>query len=118
MNGEVRIRGAVPVLASLDIERSVAFFVEHLGFTRVYAAAGSYGIVERDGQAVHFWACTERHIAENTSCRLRVSGVDTLYEQVAPRGIVHPNGPLQDTPWGTREFTVVDPDGNAVVFVE
>lgn len=25
---------------------------------------------------------------------------------------------LQDEPWGTRDFTVLDPDGNAVTFAE
>jgi len=31
---------------------------------------------------------------------------------------VHPNGPLADTPWGTREFTVLDPHRNCVAFFQ
>ena len=35
---------ATPALASLDIQRSVEFFVVHLGFSRVHVDSGRYGI--------------------------------------------------------------------------
>ena len=109
---------AIPLLASLDIGRSVAFYVEKLGFVPVFAEAGVYGIVARDDCEIHFWACTDRHIAENTGCRINVAGIDALYEAALARNIVHPNGALAAKPWGSREFTVLDPDGNAVAFAE
>jgi hypothetical protein len=31
---------------------------------------------------------------------------------------VHPHAPLRDPWWGTREFGVLDPDGNLVTFYE
>jgi hypothetical protein len=31
---------------------------------------------------------------------------------------VHPNGKIGDMWWGTREFAVLDPDGNLVAFYE
>ena len=40
-----RYLSATPVLASLDIQRSVDFYVRTLGATAVHAQAGSYGIV-------------------------------------------------------------------------
>jgi RimJ/RimL family protein N-acetyltransferase len=113
-----RLLSATPVLASLDIPRSVEFFCTKLGFAAVHAEPGVYGIVTRDGVQVHFWACSERAIAESTSCRLRVSGIDTFYAQVESTGIVHPRAPLAAKPWGTREFGIVDPDGNLVTFVQ
>lgn len=109
---------ATPVLASLDIPRSVDFFCAKLGFTAVRAEPGVYGIVTRDGVQIHFWACADRAIAEATSCRVRVRGVDRLYAQVEPLGIVHPRAPLAATPWGTREFGVLDPDGNLITFAQ
>jgi catechol 2,3-dioxygenase-like lactoylglutathione lyase family enzyme len=107
-----------PVLASLDIERSVAFYCSRLGFTRVHVQQGNYGIVARGAVQIHFWACTEPHIAENTSCRVRVEGIDRLLAECRAFAIVHPNAPLQARPWGTREFGVLDPDGNLVTFAE
>lgn len=77
-----------------------------------------WGIVARDGVHLHFWPCTERHIAENTSCRIRVTDIDALHRELAPRQVIHPNAPLQAKPWGTREFGVLDPDGNLLTFAE
>lgn len=109
---------ATPVLASLDIERSAKFFEDRLGFSRVHVDPGIYGVVTRGQVAIHFWACSDRRIAEATSCRIRVEGIDQLYARCLSEGIVHPNAPLQRKPWGTIEFGVLDPDGNLVTFHE
>jgi catechol 2,3-dioxygenase-like lactoylglutathione lyase family enzyme len=109
---------ATPVLASLDIQRSVEFFRSRLGFSVLHAQQGVYGVVSRDAVSIHFWACPERRIAEHTSCRVRVDDVEHLFAECLAGGIVHPNAPLQDKPWGAREFGVVDPDGNLITFAQ
>lgn len=109
---------ATPVLASLDIERSVAFFVSKLGFVKVHVAQGEYGIVSNGPVEIHFWACQDRSIAEATGCRVRVSGIKDLHARCASQAIVHPNAPLGTKPWGTKEFAILDPDGNLVTFHE
>lgn len=109
---------ATPVFASLDIERSVEFFCSKLGFVRVYAAQDTYGIVSSGSVSIHFWACTDRRIAEATGCRIGVQGVQALFAQCVSHGIVHPNAPLAKTPWGNLEFGILDPDGNLVTFHE
>jgi len=60
----------------------------------------------------------ESFIAGTASCSIEVSGVDELYEQCKAREIVHPNAHVGDTEWGTREFGILDPDGNLVSFWE
>ncbi|HPU51080.1 MAG TPA: GNAT family N-acetyltransferase [Burkholderiaceae bacterium] len=109
---------ATPALASLDISRSVDFFVAHLGFSRVHVDQGRYGIVEQGAVQIHFWACADRRIAQATSCRIRVAGIRSLFERCRSAGIVHPNAPLHVTAWGTHEFAVLDPDGNLITFHE
>lgn len=118
MNGDVGFVAAVPVLASLDIQRSVDFFASKLGFTIVYACPGEYGIVSRGAVNIHFWACDDRQIAEATGCRVSVANIRSLYAHCTGEGIVHPNSALSTTPWGNMEFAVLDPDGNLVTFVE
>jgi catechol 2,3-dioxygenase-like lactoylglutathione lyase family enzyme len=118
MSTDTRLIAATPALASLDIQRTIDFYCSHLGFMQVYAEQGAYGIVSRDSVSIHFWACTERHIAENTSCRVQVEGIDDYYARCVSFGIVHPKAALGARPWGTREFAIVDPDGNLVTFVE
>ncbi len=90
------------------IERTIAFYCSRLGFCCVYSDQGVYGIVSRDDVYNHFWACPDRHIAESTSCRVYVTGVDALYAELQPHGLVHPNAPLQDKPWGAREFGMLE----------
>ncbi|WP_082568792.1 VOC family protein [Rhizobacter sp. Root1221] len=109
---------ATPVLASLDIEKSVEFFCSKLGFSEIYAEQGSYGIVSSGLVSIHFWACSDRRIAEATGCRIGVQGIEELFERCSGHGIVHPNASLATAPWGNKEFGILDPDGNLVTFFE
>lgn len=118
MNADITFVVAVPVLASLDIQRSVEFFASKLDFTIQYVSQGAYGIVSRGNVHIHFWACGDRRIAEATGCRLSVLNIESLYAHCTSQEIVHPNGPLNTTPWGNREFAILDPDGNLVTFFE
>lgn len=118
MSASAEYIAAVPVLASLDIERSAEFFAVKLGFMKVHVAQGGYGIVANGPVEIHFWACTDRHIAQATSCRVQVRGIQRLYDQCKGHAIVHPKAPLQTKPWGTKEFAILDPDGNLVTFYE
>jgi catechol 2,3-dioxygenase-like lactoylglutathione lyase family enzyme len=109
-----RLLAAIPKLASLDIERSLAF-CENLGFTRV-GAYPDYGMVERDGVQIHFWLCQDPRIPAETACRIAVEGIEQLFEAYSEKGVIHPNGSLAVKPWGVSEFSVLDPDGNLITF--
>lgn len=118
MSGAIEFVAAVPVLASLDIRRSVDFFGDRLGFKVVYAAQGEYGIVSHGAVEIHFWACSDAAIPAATGCRVNVVNIDALYAHCVREQIVHPNGALHATPWGKREFSILDPDDNLVTFFE
>lgn len=116
---------AVPALPVSDERRAVAFFADVLGFDELRDAdGGGLGILRRDAVEVHVWVAdgsapgAERHLAGSASCRLQVTGVDELYEWCDAAGVVHPNAALSDQPWGTREFGVLDPDGNLIGLFE
>lgn len=109
-----RLISAIPKLASLDIERSLAFF-ERLGFER-RGSYPDYGIVLRDGVQIHFWLCTDPRVPRETGCGVAVDGIDALYEDYSTLGVIHPNGQLEDKPWGVREFSILDADGNLITF--
>lgn len=109
-----RLIAAIPKLASLDVERSLAFF-EGLGFGRK-GSYPDYGIVERDGVQIHFWLCTDARIPRETACRITVEGIEELFQTFSAKGVIHPNGSLALKPWGVWEFSVLDPDGNLVTF--
>ena len=116
-NGATTLLRTIPVLASLDLEATQRFYAERLGFSPVATLPG-YAIAGRDEVQIHFWLTEDRVFAENTSCRVIVSGVDALYEEMRRAGVVHPNGAIVDQPWGMREFAIVDGDGNLIWFAE
>ncbi len=112
-----RVERAIPVLASLDIGATQQFYGEKLGFATV-ARHPDYGIVERDGVQIHFWLTDDAAVPRATSCRVDVHGIDELHAEMRASGVVHPNGPLTDQPWGLREFAVLDGDGNMIKFAQ
>ncbi len=106
---------ACPILAALDIVAAAAWYREELGF-RIALQLEDYAIVERDGVELHFWKCDERHIAENTSCYIRVDDVDELQRQFAGLANGGRISHVQSREWGMREFYVWDPSGNLLRF--
>lgn len=108
------LKTAIPKLASLNIERSVKFF-EALGFERI-AVLPTVAMVTRDDVDIHFWLTDNPDIPNATGCRVNVGGIDALYQEYLPFDIIHPNDPLGDKPWGLREFSILDLDGNILTF--
>jgi hypothetical protein len=107
---------AIPKLASLDIQRSIAFF-EKLGFIKS-AHYPDYGIVQLDAVQIHFWLCADPAVPHATGCRINVSDIEALFANYSKLGVIHPNDPLSLKPWGLREFSILDIDGNLVTFSE
>ena len=130
----MKLLHAIPALPVKDIPRSVEFYRDKLEFSVVHQEDG-FAIVRRDAVEVHLWAArderwrtasgpspvvsgAESFIAGTASCRIGVTGVDELHRGLAHRGILHPKGQLADRPWGTREFAVLDLEGNLLTFFE
>lgn len=130
----MRLLQAIPALPVQDIAKSAAFYRDQLGFT-VHVEEEGFAILRQGPVDIHLWASSdeswhqrdaappivsgaESFIAGTASCRIGVEGVDELYNHCEPRGIVHPNGHLTDTDWETREFGVLDLEGNLITFFE
>ena len=109
---------AVPIIPARDIEASASWYRDELGFD-VFHMEREYGIVGRGESWIHFWGPSEIEPEDSmTMIRLGVRGIDEMYGHCQERGIVHPNDPLAEKPWGFREFSVTDHDGNLVTFFE
>lgn len=111
------LASAVPVLPARDLPLSVRFYERVLDL-RVRHQASDYAVLSLSGLELHLWSCQDDHVCHNSSCRINVRGIDELYERCRALKIIHPNAPLAEKPWGSREFAVLDPSGVLITFVE
>ncbi|HUQ39497.1 MAG TPA: VOC family protein [Acidimicrobiales bacterium] len=96
---------AVPILPVRDLDATMAFYGA-VGFTENYRDEG-YLILDRGTVQIHFT------LAEGTGMAyLRVPDADGFHSQFAAIGGVSRLDPVEDKPWGLREFAVADPSGN------
>lgn len=111
------LKHAVPILASLHADDTIAFYTQKLGFT-FHSNWDGYLIFSRDEIQVHLWPTSDEEIPKNTGCYVNVTNVDLLYKEFLPLDIVHPNGKLENKPWGMRQFSILDNNGNIIHFGE
>jgi catechol 2,3-dioxygenase-like lactoylglutathione lyase family enzyme len=130
----MKLLRAIPSLPVQSISKSAAFYRDQLGFT-VHVEEEGFAILRHGPVDIHLWASNdeswrernaaqpivsgaESFIAGTASCRIGVEEVDDLYQTFEPRGVMHPNGHISDTEWNTREFGVLDLEGNLITFFE
>ncbi len=116
---------ARPVLHVTDVDASLRFYEERLGFTRAWYfqedGKGYVAQVDRDGCAL-ILACTWPEKAgkglmfiamnlEPWSREAEIEAVDALRAELEGRG-----APVKDGWWGYRLLVVEDPDGNQLLF--
>ena len=109
-----------PILPSRDLDETRRFY-ERLGFRLWFGGREpwAYEIVSRGHLVVHFFPKPELSPGENDAgCYWRVKDADRMYAQFAglglPREGIPRLTPPEDTPWGMREFALLDPSGNLV----
>jgi hypothetical protein len=109
---------SVPIVPARDVEVTTGWYRDVLGY-EVFHVEREYGIVGRGESWIHFWGPSGIDPKDSmTMIRVGVSGIDELYADCSRRGIVHENAPLEEQPWGFREFSVRDADGNLVTFFD
>lgn len=108
---------AIPILPCRSIGATTGFY-RRLGFEGgAHDFDQNYAIFTRGTVELHFFAHPGLVPAESwAGCYLRVGDVQSLYEACLaselPRTGIPRLQPLEDKPWGLREFAVIDPDGN------
>jgi uncharacterized glyoxalase superfamily protein PhnB len=109
---------AIPQLPSRSIEKTLAFYAR-LGFEGEAVPGHAYAILERGSVEIHFFLHETLRPEESAfSCYLRVQDVATIYKDfcaanLPSKGIPRME-PLENKPWGMREFAVIDEDGTLI----
>jgi catechol 2,3-dioxygenase-like lactoylglutathione lyase family enzyme len=102
-----------PIMPTTDIRRSVDFY-QSLGFS--VTVHGDFVMTKRDGIELFLSLMPDHDPKRTASC---------VFVRVDDANILHahwhglPNAdirPLRDTDYRMREFAVIDPDGNLMLF--
>ena len=113
-----------PFLHVEDVAAAVRFFTDILGF-KTYIHVSDYAYVQREVAGIRIMRASQSEGERVPPGNRRfmyyidVEDVDGLYAELKPKldtlpaGHVH--GPI-DQSYGQREFMIVAPDGNLVVF--
>lgn len=109
---------ATAIFQVADLERSLSFYEEKLGFARdfVYGEPAFYAGLCRDKVGLHLNSIGENASRVGQGCLyIYCDEVDDYYGLLVERG-VEVTSPLDSQPYGMRDFQVSDPDGNLVCF--
>ncbi len=108
-----------PMLAAADMEETLAFYHDVLGFTPKMKSP-EYAIVERDGQTIHFMKAASEEVMRcvrgHTEIYIEVSNIASLWERVKTFKDRYKIRDLFDRDYGMTEFHIDDPNG-CLVFV-
>lgn len=119
----VTLNDVIPILDVKDMESSLHYYVQRLGFQvefRYVREPDNYAGVGRDNVHLHMqWQALqlfEEGRAGQLRLRIPVGDPDALLEELRGRGAFGEDVKVWDTPWGTREFGFRDLDGNGLSF--
>lgn len=123
----LRLRGLSPSLTATDLQRSIAFYRDVLGFVvgETWKESGVVAGVEIRAGAVSFYLNQDdfakgRDRKKGEGARLycrTAQDLDRVAAQIKERGGVLDREPT-DMPWGERVFMISDPDGFKLTFTQ
>jgi catechol 2,3-dioxygenase-like lactoylglutathione lyase family enzyme len=111
----MNLTGLTPILYASDFARSMDYFVDKLGFRKLWdwGTPPTFGGVGRDH--VELFLSLGAQGQPGTWMSVFVHDVDDLHEELVRRGAVIKSAP-EDKPWGMREMHVECPDGHILRF--
>ena len=121
-NSTPRLTSLAPQFLVDDLDRSIAYYRDALGFDFGKPWEGFYAIGMRDGLELHLKKAPKdteeqdrKHENEHLDAAAGVEGIERFSEQCVAKGakIIRP---LTSTDWGTRDFYIEDPDGYVINF--
>jgi catechol 2,3-dioxygenase-like lactoylglutathione lyase family enzyme len=108
-----------PMLAVADMEKTLDFYREVLGFN-ARMKSSEYSIVERDGQTIHFMKAASQHVMDcvrgHTEIYIEVSGIRPLWDHAKTFTDRYKIRELFEREYGMTEFHIEDPNG-CLIFV-
>lgn len=104
-----------PVLHVSNLGNALKFYLETLGFTEDFKF-NDYAGIKFGEVALHLCGHNMQELPiGGGACYIFCDEVDAYYQEIARKG-AKMRTTSQDWPYGMRDFTVIDPDGNRITF--
>lgn len=119
--------GCIPHFPSSSIPRTHKFYTEELHFEsggvhpedtdEPYMCSVAIGIGAMKGN-IYFFKCEPDKTLHPATAMIALGteAVDQYHDLLKKSGKVEIVDPIEDKPWGYRQFTIQDPDGNKIQF--
>ena len=108
-----------PIIAVADIEKSIRFYADVLGFETALRMDG-YAILARETASLHLTLAENQAVLDvtrgHTSIYLEVRNIEALWAHVSRFRDTYKIRELFDRDYGMREFHIGDPD-DCLIFV-
>lgn len=121
MMTKAQMIGSAPVIAVPDIQQTVDYYIEKLGFELIATVLepSVYGMVQRDGFQLHFgksdsFSPNNRHRSDLPDFILWIPEIDIFYGEVNKKGVTVVT-PITLRPYGSREFIIEDLNGYRIL---
>jgi uncharacterized glyoxalase superfamily protein PhnB len=105
-----------------NVLQTIGFYEQKLGFKREWQDGDTpeLALVSRDEIELFLQRNEDTYLAEWTTLRIEVENVAGLYQEFVDRDstIIHANGKLEKKPWGSTDFSILDPNGVCITFYE
>jgi len=118
-----RIKKMSPQLLVSDLDSSMEFYTEKLGFDVDFRYENFYSGIIKEGCSIHLKLGIpvreerqNKRDNEDLDIVFSVQGIEDLYEEYSARSVEFTQ-PLRDMAYG-KEFYVADPDGYILGFLE
>jgi catechol 2,3-dioxygenase-like lactoylglutathione lyase family enzyme len=120
----MRITGVIPQLRTTDLNQTIRFYVEKLGFALEFQYEDFYAGVRTGDHVVHL-----KHVDEkdpsiddvehggHLHLYLQTDNASAAADELKRLGVALERD-VHDTPWATREFVIKDDQGHTLYFGE
>jgi catechol 2,3-dioxygenase-like lactoylglutathione lyase family enzyme len=113
------VRRISPMLAVANMDESIAFYQNVLGFN-IAQQSPEYSVIERDGRTIHLQLAASEEIMKilrnHVEIYVEVSGIQQLWQHVQCFKDRYRVRDLFDRDYGMTEFHIIDPN-SCLVFV-
>jgi catechol 2,3-dioxygenase-like lactoylglutathione lyase family enzyme len=120
----MKVTDLIPQLRTTDLEASIRFYTEQLGFELAFRFKDFYAGIRAGNRLFHLKLVDERDPSiatvrdgEHVHLFFEVGGVAAAAEELQRKGVRLRRG-VHETDWGAREILVEDDQGHTLVLYE